>query len=191
MIRRFPIGVVVAGTLILTLSACQNVREQLGLNKQSPDEFRVLSRAPLSLPPDYNLRPPEPGAPRPQVGTPTEQARRAVFRANDNQQASLEPVPGDSRTRGELSLLREAGADKVDDSIRQVVDQETNQLQEESESFVNRLVFWQESPPPGYVVDADAEAKRIRENAALGRPVTDGATPTVDRKRRSLLEGIF
>lgn len=191
MTRRFPIGLAVAGLAVLALSGCQNFREQLGLNKQSPDEFRVLSRAPLSLPPNFNLRPPEPGAPRPQVGTPTEQARRAVFRANDNQQASLEPVPGDSRTIGELALLRQAGADQVDSDIRQVIDQETNQLREESESFINRLVFWQENPEPGFVVDAEAEARRIRENEALGRSVMDGATPTVDRKRKSLFEGIF
>ena len=191
MTRRFPIGLMVAGAALLTLSACQNVQEQLGLTKQSPDEFRVLSRAPLSLPPNYNLRPPEPGAARPQVGTPTQQARRAVFRADDNQQASLEPIPGDSRSLGELALLREAGADQVDSDIRQVIDQETNQLREESESFINRLVFWQENPEPGYVVDAEAEARRIRENEALGRPVTDGATPTVDRKRKALFEGIF
>src|SRR3546814_10759236 len=54
---------IVAG-LALAVSACGGFRENLGLTKQSPDEFRVVSRAPLTLPPDYNLRPPAPGAPR-------------------------------------------------------------------------------------------------------------------------------
>ena len=34
-----------------------------GLDKRPPDEFTVYSRAPLSLPPNYDLRPPgDPGA---------------------------------------------------------------------------------------------------------------------------------
>src|SRR3546814_3989738 len=74
---------IVAG-LALAVSACGGFRENLGLTKQSPDEFRVVSRAPLTLPPDYNLRPPEPGAPRPQVGTPSQQAERAVFANSQN-----------------------------------------------------------------------------------------------------------
>src|SRR3546814_8005136 len=68
---------IVAG-LALAVSACGGFRDSLGLTKQSPDEFRVVSRAPLTLPPDYNLRPPEPGAPRPQVGSASQQAERAV-----------------------------------------------------------------------------------------------------------------
>ncbi len=40
------------------LSACSNVtKEKLGLNKKAPDEFMVTTRPPLSLPPEYDLRP--------------------------------------------------------------------------------------------------------------------------------------
>ncbi len=44
--------------VIMALSACSGVKKQLGLTKQSPDEFKVVARAPLSLPPDFSLRPP-------------------------------------------------------------------------------------------------------------------------------------
>ena len=44
--------------LLTGLSGCTDVKEVLGYTKQSPDEFQVYARAPLSLPPDYNLRPP-------------------------------------------------------------------------------------------------------------------------------------
>ena len=47
----------------------------LGLDKQAPDEFSVVARAPLELPPDYSLRPPRAGTLRPQDLTPTETAR--------------------------------------------------------------------------------------------------------------------
>ena len=41
------------------------------------------------------------------------------------------------------------------------------------------------------MIDAEAEAKRLRENSALGRPATEGKTPTIERKKKALLEGIF
>ena len=65
--RRLPILIAALVSLPLLVGGCSNIRETLGLSKQSPDEFKVVSRAPLSMPPDYNLKPPTPGAPRPHV----------------------------------------------------------------------------------------------------------------------------
>ncbi|MBM3516594.1 MAG: DUF3035 domain-containing protein, partial [Alphaproteobacteria bacterium] len=56
------------------LGGCEQSREALGLTKRQPDEFTVVSRAPLVVPPDANLRPPLPGAPRPQEARPSAQA---------------------------------------------------------------------------------------------------------------------
>ena len=192
MRREMRLRIAGAISLILALSACEGVRDQLGLNKQSPDEFRVISRAPLSLPPDFTLRPPEPGIPRPQEGTATQQARKAVFRLEQPKTQPLsEQVKADGRTLGELSLLKAAGADKIDPGIRRAIDLETQQLNAESEDFIDALVFWRDKETPGRVVDATAEAKRLRENAALGKAVTAGETPTIERKRKALLEGLF
>ncbi|MCH8999757.1 MAG: DUF3035 domain-containing protein [Proteobacteria bacterium] len=192
MRRKTGLRIAGAISLILALSACQGVREQLGLTKQSPDEFRVIARAPLSLPPDFILRPPEPGIPRPQEGTAAQQARNAVFRLEQPKTQPLtEQVKTDGRTLGELSLLKAAGADKADPGIRRALDLETQQLNAESESFINALVFWRDKEIPGRVVDATAEARRLRENAALGKAVTAGETPTIERKSKALLEGLF
>ncbi|MCH8038003.1 MAG: DUF3035 domain-containing protein [Proteobacteria bacterium] len=192
MRRKTGLRIAGAVSLILALSACQGVREQLGLTKQSPDEFRVIARAPLSLPPDFILRPPEPGIPRPQEGTAAQQARNAVFRLEQPKTQPLtEQVKTDGRTLGELSLLKAAGADKADPGIRRALDLETQQLNAESESFINALVFWRDKEIPGRVVDATAEARRLRENAALGKAVTAGETPTIERKSKALLEGLF
>ena len=54
-----PAVLVVAGLMV---GACGDTRKVLGYDKVTPDEFKVVSRAPLSLPPDYGLRPPQPGA---------------------------------------------------------------------------------------------------------------------------------
>ena len=192
MRREMRLRIAGAISLILALSACEGVRDQLGLNKQSPDEFRVISRAPLSLPPDFTLRPPEPGIPRPQEGTATQQARKAVFRLEQPKTQPLnERVKADGRTLGELSLLKAAGADKIDPGIRRTIDLETQQLNAESEDFIDALIFWRDKETPGRVVDAAAETKRLRENAALGKAVTAGETPTIERKSKALLEGLF
>jgi hypothetical protein len=50
----------------------------MGIDRSMPDEFAVESRAPLTLPPDYDLRPPQPGAPRPQETPAAEKARKAI-----------------------------------------------------------------------------------------------------------------
>jgi len=49
-----------------SLAGCQSAAAALGMTKVVPDEFRVVTKAPLTVPPDYSLRPPAPGEPRPQ-----------------------------------------------------------------------------------------------------------------------------
>ncbi len=176
----------IAGAL-LVLSACGGFRDQLGLTKQSPDEFRVVARAPLTLPPDYNLRPPRPGEPRPQEGSAREQARQAVFRGTSSPANPLgKPISADGLSLGERSFLRAAGADKIDPNIRAAIDRETFEINAESDSFVEALIFWRDKPAPGVVVDAAQEAKRLRENMALGKAPTEGETPTIKRKQQGL-----
>lgn len=172
---------------VLALGACDTLEEELGMTKQSPDEFRVVARAPLSMPPNYNtLVTPNPGATRPQEGTPTDQARSAVFGSE---------ISGDTQTTngsaGEAALLNSAGAQNADPAIRQVVNQETNQINSESDYFLEELIFWRDDPEPGVVVDPQKESQRIKENQALGRPLTEGETPTIERTEQGIFEGIF
>jgi hypothetical protein len=196
--RRAPILLAaLAVSLPLATGGCSNVRETLGLTKQSPDEFKVVSRAPLSMPPDYNLRPPTPGAPRPQEGTPRDQAQQAVFQYSETGvPADAIPPIGEgeaesAQSSGESALLQSAGAAGVDPNIRQLVDSETADDEASSRTLADTLTFWREPEPYGEVVDPAAEQKRLQENAALGQPVTQGETPTIVRKKRGLLEGIF
>lgn len=49
------------------------------LGRERPDEFAVQRQAPLVVPPDFELVPPSPGAPRPTEGTSAEQALDALF----------------------------------------------------------------------------------------------------------------
>jgi hypothetical protein len=73
-----------------TVGGCSNWKQTLGIEPTSPDEFAVESRAPLTLPPDYNLRPPEPGAARPQETSMANKAQTAVDNAGPGQPGSQE-----------------------------------------------------------------------------------------------------
>lgn len=185
MLRKFAtLTVLIAATA--SLGGCGDTRRALGLDKRTPDEFRVVARAPLDVPPEYGLRPPQPGAPRPNEATPRDTARAAVF--GDKAQ----PVQrGGGRSSGENALLRAAKADQAQANIRATVNRETQQLGDADRSLVDKLLFWRDAPPPGTVVDPAAEAQRLRENAALGKPSTDGQTPVIERKKGGLLEGLF
>ncbi len=177
--------------LALAVGGCETLRGAAGLNKKAPDEFRVVSRAPLSMPSHYGLKAPRPGTARPQETKVPSQARQIVLDSGDAG-AKKKPVinlPGVDP--GEIALLTKAGVDKVDPKIRQLVNTESAVLAEARSGLVEQLIFWRDHKPSGKVVDARKEARRLRENAALGRPVTEGETPIIQRKKRGLLEGLF
>jgi hypothetical protein len=181
---------VALATLAMGLGGCADARRAMGWEKAAPDEFRVVSRAPLSLPPDYALRPPQPGAARPQEASTQLAARQAVLSSGGG------PLPiafgQDAQSEGERALLARAGGRQVDPRIRETVDRESVLVAEAERRFVDRLIFWRSPEEPGVVVDATREAQRIRENAALGRgPNEGGDTPVIRRRQRGLLEGIF
>jgi hypothetical protein len=66
-------------------------------DRERPDEFAVQRQAPLVVPPDFNLVPPAPGAPRPTDDTASQQALDALFGG---------PAP---RSGVETSALDQAG----------------------------------------------------------------------------------
>jgi hypothetical protein len=182
------------------LAGCSSTKEMLGLTKRSPDEFQVVSRAPLSMPPDFSLRPPTPGAPRPQEGTTTQQAQGIVTGYSARATSTLQPdqIPSvgegeqtSTESEGETAFLQSASVTGVDPNIRKLVDEETAEDQDASQSFLDDLIFWRKAEPYGTVVDPVAEQKRLQENQALGQPTDTGETPIIERKKKGLFEGVF
>lgn len=177
-----------AVALAATLSACEGgIGDALGLGKNAPDEFAVVRSAPLTLPPDFSLRPPRPGEARPGVEPLREQARNALL----GEAGTADGPAIESASQGEAAFIEQAGAGDVDPNIRHVVDREFSGYASEDEGFVESLMFWQDDDPPGEVIDAAAEAERLRENIEAGRPITEGGTPTIRRRDKALLEGVF
>lgn len=61
---------------MLLLAGCSSI---FGGGKQAPDEFTVVNKRPLVVPPDFQLRPPEPGKPSPQNIQPAREVVSALF----------------------------------------------------------------------------------------------------------------
>lgn len=130
------------------LSGCGTVSGALGTAKLAPDEFRVVTKAPLVVPPEYALRPPTPGEPRPQELQPESQARQALLGARENVQ----------RSEGEVLLADKAGAEKADPLIRYVVDDQYGDLSHKEKSFADRVMFWRKGQPVDAQVTAEQQA---------------------------------
>ncbi len=174
---------------VLGLGACADTRKAIGWDKSTPDEFRVVSRAPLTLPPDFGLRPPAPGAARPQEQSPQEAARAAVF--GPERGAGAAASANSSLSASERALLGRTGADKADASIRDTIEREAQSLAEADKTFVDRLIFWQPNDPQTPAVDPARESQRLREAQATGRSANDGDVATIRTRKRGWLEGIF
>ena len=176
------------GLLIVALSGCSDVKRSMGYEKAPPDEFQVVQRAPLSMPPEFTLRPPSPGAVRPQEGSTRDQARSALLGVRQTQSLSTT-----NRDAGDMALLRRSGADQTQPGIRDLINKESQALVDGNRSFTDKLVFWRkpEGIGGGEQLDAEKESQRLRDNQALGRAVTEGETPRIERKRTGLLRGIF
>ena len=153
----------------LTSVGCAAAGRALGVEKVTPDEFRVVSKAPLVVPPDYALRPPAPGKPRPQELAPESQARLAI----------MGRAEAASRSTGENLLAEKAGASKADPLIRYVVDDEFGDVAHKDRGFADRVMFWKKSAPSTPVNKEAAEA------ATTATPVD----PAVEAARVKALTG--
>lgn len=159
-------------------TACEKTKEQFDLSKKAPDEFAVTKRAPLEMPPDYNLRPPRPGAQRPQEQAVSDQARAALIGEN----AAAASARAEGLTPGESVLLQKTGAAAVNPNIRTRVDKETAEMVEEDMPGIDQLkkMIGKDVTPPATVVDPKAETERIKQNKSQGKPVTAGKTPSIE-----------
>ena len=161
----------------LALGGCGGVRQSLGLVRTSPDEFAVVAKPPLVLPPDFGLRPPVPGAPPLAAqADPVVQAATALATVAPATAANRQaPAGRDGLTAAENALLGAAGVAATDPGIRQRVDLEAAQLVDKNRNFVQRLLDFQRPNP---ALDPTGEAERLRE---AGQPVPTGPQPTARR----------
>ncbi len=169
----------VVAAACLLLPGCSGLAKALGLNKSSPDEFAIVTKAPLVIPPDFSLRPPRPGASRPQDVEPGQAAAQLLF-ADFGQPRDTGP----RQSRGEQALLSQAGALQVDASIRRVLERETTMLARKDRTFADQILFWQgDDSLTEQVVDAASEPQQVSESLGTGQVRADAALAQQDRRQ--------
>lgn len=150
------------GVVALGLSGCGGVKSSLGLEKKSPDEFTVMTEAPLVMPPDYSLRPPQPGAPRPGNLSPQAQAQQAIIGA------SPDIEPGSA----EAIIVQQSGGNEADPAIRQSLNASDDKKQAATGFLTDAILNLRgENPAEADAIDAQAEADRLREEAVSDKVV--------------------
>lgn len=152
---------IIAPICVLTLSSallvgCSSTSKALGLKKEAPNEFNILTKAPLVVPPEYNLRPPKIGESSSENNYSQQAARDALIGDVD----SAEP------TSGEIVLMRKAGVARANQEIRIEIDGQ-NSVERKSDGLANRILFWQDGQiidNQGKIVplDPEDEARRLK-----------------------------
>ena len=168
----------VAG-LALSVSACARTSKALGLTKSAPNEFNILTKAPLVIPPEYNLRPPKLGESSAESNYSQKAARDALIGNID----AAEP------SRGEIVLMTKAGVGKANQEIRLEIDG-INGVERKTTGFTDQVLFWREGQavtPEGEPLDAENEARRLR---AIESSTGGGEVTITKRPSRAKLPGL-
>lgn len=187
---------------LLLLCACSGgtVKDTLGLSRAAPDEFRVVSRPPLSVPPQFSLQPPSATTTAPGQLTPEEQAKSLVLGTDPGAlrtDTSVAPVTVSkagklpAKTSAESTFLKNAGADQADPNVRNELVEEkfVKQQEDEDASWWDVTSKLPDKKEP--IVKAKDEAERIQKNEDEGKPVTEGETPETMGRDTGVLGRIF
>ena len=142
----------------LGLAGCGDLTKSIG-SLERGDATQAPKTAPLSLPPDYNLRPPVPGGRGAPNRVNVDQARQTLFGVN---QPKPDEGVADTRSAGEAALLSKAAAPgRPVSDIRSELDAETESLKESESGFVDKMLNWDEEGGDGEAQEDEDFLKSI------------------------------
>lgn len=150
---------------VIMLSACSSGNGLIGA-KNAPDEFEVVIRPPLTLPPNFTLRPND--------DNDAASANLANAQAGVSAIGQSQSLLGTNNSANASSFEELFGTDQIIPNIRNIIDEETLGIQLDRRVPLEQIFGGQ--PEVGPDLDAAAEAYRIRQAIKDGQPLTD--TPT-------------
>ncbi|MDA0781795.1 MAG: DUF3035 domain-containing protein [Rickettsiales bacterium] len=182
-------GFILITSLSFITSCSGSVRDTLGMRRSAPNEFRVVSNPPLSVPPEFSIRPPIPeGTYKEVIKSKAEDARTVFF---ENASADLK-IKSEKQTAGEQAFGSLFNSNVANPEIKSLLHKEFIEAakKEEEKSFLEQKIL---SKIPSFssdkekntepVVDAKSEKNRIVETKKIGEKLTGDETPTVESKK--------
>lgn len=185
-------AVALVAVTAVALTGCDTLRSAAGMDKSAPDEFAVTTKAPLVIPPDFNLTPPRPGAVPTNQVEPTEAAEDALF---GNDPATVAAQLPNTFSDTEKMVLANAKVQNTDPQIRQHLASDIKSMLGADDSFTNDILFWQKpKTDTGQPLDADKEAKAIGERKAgqaPAGPTGPAPVPAEKQEEKGWFDGWF
>jgi hypothetical protein len=164
--------------IILFFSGCGGVKDKIGLIKKAPDEFQVYESKPLSVPPNFELRPPLEGA--------------IVLDEDDNDNIifSDEDKTNENLTLSDEMLLISVGEKETKNNIREVINDE-NSIEAVNKSLMDKIldfdkVFETEGNEKSVEIDPVAEKERIEKLEKEGKIIKGANDASIMEQEGSL-----
>ena len=131
------------------INSCSGVKEKMGLIKKAPDEYQVYENKPLTLPPNFDLRPPVDG----NIENKEESNEKLIF-SEDNEK-------DESFSVSDEILLIAVGEKDSDKNIRKIINEE-NSIQEVEKSLLDKildfdLIFEVQDKEESHEINAEKE----------------------------------
>ena len=163
MQKRRSFSMMIVLVIVFGTTACSDYRRTIGTEKSTPDEFQVVVRPPLSLPPDFTKRPDETNA---DLGVDDKSSRNLMNKLFER------------RNTAASGYDQFFDLSSIEPDIRVKVDQETTGIIFERRLPIN--VVFGGLPEVGPMLDQMAEDRRIRINLMQKKAINEGATPAFD-----------
>ena len=171
MIKQINLSLIAFTLTILALGGCSSFDQLNGESKSSPDEFQVVVRPPLTLPPSFSFTPEQQAAEEDaQNAEKTQAASSAVDTAD-------EAITGTARADASGFDALFGTAERVA-GIREIINAETYGIQRDRRVAVE--VLFGGTPNVGPILNAEEEAIRIRKATSDNQSLDASPTPATD-----------
>ena len=130
MIKKFTIVIVILLPIFLT-GCGSELAKVLGTDKLPPDEFTILTKPNLIIPPEYNLRPPAEGEVRPTPQQPSRELQALLFNNSNS---------ADDFSQSEINLMTGVDVAESVPNIKEVLDSEMRDVEEVNENLKTQII---------------------------------------------------
>ena len=164
--------------IVFLLYGCGGVKEKVGLIQKAPDEFQVYENKPLSVPPNFELRPPKEGV----IESDEDDNKKIIFSNDDKTDEKL--------TLSDEILLITAGEKEIKENIRKTINDE-NHIETLDKSIIDKILdfeplFELKDNKPAGEIDPVNEKERIEKLQKEGTIIKGNNDAIIIEKEGSL-----